>query len=348
MLVEAALRIFDAYRPEVYPPPPRRPDLFVSDSTFGYHLWPSSRNCMRYPTNTHNVVAVISNSDGFASSRELGEPDPRPRILVIGDSFTMGMGVNEGSRFTEVLEDLEPRWRVDNMGMPGWGLDLMVRALEALGTKAKPTVVVFAVYTESLARLAPQWVGQGPAPFRKFKLVDGKLVDTPPFKVSFWHRFHLATLLRSVQERAAGNRARNRYPLNEALLNKFLDLTRALNATPVVVFLPGTHDTAQGRERRGFLRAWAEAKGVVYGDLTEVVHREGPEKLYIDDNTHWNELGHRVAGRALRDLLATGVPQPRDAEIDVRALTPPPWPRGEFCGDRSDSTRASMTPGARR
>jgi len=341
VLAESALRVFDAYRPPEYPPPARRPDLYVSDSTLGYRLWPLSRNCMRYPPDTHNMVTVISNSDGFASSRNLGEPDPRPRVLVIGDSFTMGLGVNEGSRFTEVIENLEPRWRVDNVGMPGWGLDLMVRALDALGKKAKPSVVVFAVYTESLARLAPEWLGQGPRPFRKFKLVDGTLVDTPPYEPSFMRQFHLTQLWRTVQDRLGGSRARNSYPLNEALLNRFYDLTRELNATPVVVFFPGKDVTAQARERRAFLSTWAASKGVVFADLTEAIHSAGVEKTYIDNNFHWNEYGHDVAGRALHELLATKVMQGKGVDIDTRAIPPAPWrqARLDYCSDLSDSAQ---------
>ncbi|MGQ0643301.1 MAG: SGNH/GDSL hydrolase family protein [Gemmatimonadaceae bacterium] len=341
MLVEAGLRVFGMYRPPEYPEKPSRPDLFVGHPKFGYHLWPLSRMCMRYPANTHRLVSVISNSDGFASSRNFGEPDPRPRVLVIGDSFTMGLGVNEGTRYTEVVEDVEPRWRVDNMGIVGWGLDLMVRALEALGEKAKPDVVVFAVYTESLARLSPRWQGQAPTPFRKYKLVDGTLVDTPPFQLSFWHNLHVSELMRTVQERVGGTQVRNQYPLNEALLDRFLELTKQLNATPVVVFFPGTHDTVQGRERRAFLRSWAESKGVVHGDFTDVVHRAGVEKTYIPNNFHWDEYGHEVAGRALHELLATRVLRGKGADIDTRTLPPPPWrqQRYDFCSDRSDSTQ---------
>jgi hypothetical protein len=343
-LAESGLRVFDRYRPPEYPPQPGRRDLFVTDSAIGYHLWPLSRTCMRYPANTHRMVALISNSDGFASSRNLGEPDPRPRVLVIGDSFTMGLGVNEGTRYTEVLEDIEPRWRVDNMGMMGWGLDLMVRALEALGKKAQPTVVVLAVYTDDLTRLSLRFTGPGGTPYTKFKLVDGKLVDTPPFTPDFWNRLHLTELLRTVRARQGGTRARNRYPLNEALLNRFRDLTTELNATPVLLFLPGRDDTAEDRERRGFLRTWAETKGVVYRDLTQLLHGEGVEKTYIRNNFHWNEHGHEVVGRALHQLLATSMLQGKGADIDARTLTPPPWrqQRFDFCSDRGDSAQGTV------
>ncbi|MBA3342862.1 MAG: SGNH/GDSL hydrolase family protein [Gemmatimonadaceae bacterium] len=342
-VAESGLRVFGYHRPPEYPPAPVRPDLYVDDSAFGYHLWPLSRTCMRYPAHTHRMVALISNADGFASSRNLGEPDPRPRVLVIGDSFTMGLGINEGKRYTEVVENLEPRWRVDNMGMTGWGLDLMVRALEALGKKAQPTVVVLAIYTDDLTRLSPRYVGVAGRPYTKFKLVGGKLVDTPPFKLAFWHRFHLSELLRAVNERL-DPRARNRYPLNEALLNRFHDLTAELNATPVVLFLPGRVDSAEDRERRAFLREWAEAKGVVYRDLTEVVHGPGVEETYFRYSHHWNEHGHELVGRGLHELLATSVLRGKGAGIEVRTLPPPSWrqQRFDYCTDHGDSAQGSV------
>ncbi|MGH7714338.1 MAG: SGNH/GDSL hydrolase family protein, partial [Gemmatimonadaceae bacterium] len=334
------------YQPPVYPPPRARTDLFMPDSAFGYHLWPLSRTCMRYPANSRRMVALISNSDGFASSRELGEPDPRPRVLVTGDSFTFGLGVNEGTRFTEVLEDLEPRWRVDNMGMMGWGLDLMVRALEALGEKAQPTVVVLAVFADDLARLTPQFAAVN-IPYTKFELVDGKLADAPPYKRTLWRRFYLSELVKSVRDRAGGTHARQRYPLNEALLNRFHDLTRELNATPVVLFLPAPRTIDLDRERRAFLSAWAETISVIYRDLTVVLHGVGVEKTYISDDQHWNEYGHEVAARALHELLADSVLQGKAAHVDTRALPPAAWhkQRFDFCNDRSDSESPSAQKG---
>lgn len=341
-MAEAALRVFDFYRPRDFPPPPVRSDLFVPDSSFGYHLWPESRTCMRYPGNTHRMLGLISNSDGFASSRNLGEPDSRPRVLVIGDSFTMGLGVNEGTRYTEVLEDLEPRWRVDNMGMMGWGLDLMVRSLEALGKKAQPTVVVLSVYTDDLTRVAPRFVGAAGHAYRKFAVVDGKLTDTPPFEMNFRRRLHLSELLRTVEERRGGKTARNHYTLNGALLDRFRELTSELGAIPVVLFFPGREDTAEDKERRGFLRAWTDANSVVYGDFTDVLHGAGVEKTYITNNFHWNEYGHELTARALHELLASRVLKGSvgGLDIDARTLPPPPWRNSQasFCSDTGDSS----------
>jgi hypothetical protein len=164
--------------------------------------------------------------------------------------------------------------------------------------------------------------------------------------MTFRRRLHLSELIRTVQERRGGTQARNRYPLNEALLNKFLSLTTEYGAIPVVLFLPGRSDNAEDKERRGFLRRWAESKHVAFADLTESLHGEGVGRTYIKDNFHWNEYGHEVAAKAIHRLLATQVMGDKGASIDVASLPPPPWRAGHatFCNDRGDSSQTAVTP----
>ena len=159
LAVEVSLRVLRQFTPPD-PPRPVRPQLYVPDDQVGYHLWPSTRTCFRYPARGGRITEVVSNSDGFRSSRELGEPDPRPRILVTGDSFTEGLGVEEGERYTEILE-ARTGWRVDNVGIVGWGVGQMVRAVDALAVKAKADVVVLGLYIDDLRRAHPLYHGLG-------------------------------------------------------------------------------------------------------------------------------------------------------------------------------------------
>jgi len=112
-----------------YAPPPSPPRCIYWDpkicalyqfyEPYGYRLKPSRIMEYFYPKVNPRKLNVTSNQDGFRSSRELDEPDSRLRILVLGDSFAFGEGVEEHERFSNVLEDLRPNWRVDNMGMTG-------------------------------------------------------------------------------------------------------------------------------------------------------------------------------------------------------------------------------------
>lgn len=331
-LGEMALRIVDVARPLELPPQPTRPEMFAPDPNVGYHLWPSTRTCMRYPPNSHRMVHVVSNSDGFASSRELGDADPRPRVLVLGDSFVFGTGVNEGSRFTEVVEEIEPRWRVDNLGMPGWGVDLMIRGFDQYGAKARPKVAVLAVYTDDFRRVEPLYAGVG-YPFTKFTLEDGKLVDTAFPQRTPWQRLRLAELVR----RAVGGRDRSYFALNEALIDRFQAISRRIGAVPVILFLPAVSDTEVDRERRTRLANWAERRGILFRDLTRPIHDAGVKEAFLSGNWHWSELGHRIAGQELHALLAASALLGEAPAVDPASRSASPWRASawQYCHDGS-------------
>ena len=335
-LGEMALRALNIARPADLPPQPLRPDVFVADADIGYRLWPSTRTCMRYPPNSHRVTDLISNSDGLASSRELSEHDPRPRVLVLGDSFTFGTGVGEGARYTEVVEEIEPRWRIDNVSMPGWGIDLMVRGLERYGSKVKPAVVVLAVYTDDFRRSDAYYAGTG-YPFTKFELRNGQLVDVPFPEQTFLQRLRLVEFVRTM----IVHRDREYFALNEALIDRFQALARQLGAEPVILFLPGRADTEVDRVRRGKLRQWAENRGMPFRDLTNLIQDSRTNENFLPENWHWSERGHRIAGEALHSLLSTSVLRDTDAKVDRPALRPPAWRsrHWSYCSDE-----ASLSP----
>jgi hypothetical protein len=297
-LVEGTLQVLDLYPPIDDPVLPAEPDLYESSPVFGYGLKPSRTVLHRYPPTSPDLIPLVSNSDGFRAHREFGGADPRYRILVVGDSFVFGAGVRAEERLTEQLEAMEPAWRVDNLGMGGWGLDLMMRALEHIAPKAKPDLVVLAVYTDDFRRLLPRYAGMGYA-YDKFELVNGELKTVAFSYPAPWQRMRIIQALQKVAWRWDVNR----YELNEALLNRYLGTARVMSFRPVVAFLPGRGDTAGDQERRAFLRAWSKTKGVAYLDLTDPIHARGVGKTYLRNNWHWNAEGHRIAAEQLRQLL---------------------------------------------
>ncbi len=330
-LGEAALRVLGFYRPPDWPPRQVSLGLYRPDPATGYRLFPSTRTCLRYPEEDGPVLEVISNADGFRSSRELAGPDPRPRIAVLGDSLVFGLGVEEGERFTEVLEELEPRWRVDNLGMTGFGLDLMVRTLEALGRKVQPDVVVLAIYTDDFRRANPRNAAMG-FPIPRFVLAGGELREIQHPVPTGARRLRLWQLAQDLAER----RDPNWLALNEALFERFRALTLELGARPAALFLPGRADLPRDRARRDAVKDWAERRGVPFRDLTRPLHDAGVETVHIPNNSHWNARGHRIVAEALRELLASDVLKETQADPAPPANAPaPPWrARGwSFCHD---------------
>ncbi|HET6349206.1 MAG TPA: SGNH/GDSL hydrolase family protein [Candidatus Krumholzibacteria bacterium] len=66
-----------------------------------------------------------------------------PAVVVLGDSYTFGMGVNDGQEYPAVMRhQLAGRADVVNLGSPGWGLTQEIRRYEELGAQYHPSIVI--------------------------------------------------------------------------------------------------------------------------------------------------------------------------------------------------------------
>jgi len=283
-----------------YPPICWRPDLYQRFDPYGYRLWPSKRMKHLYPVDHPRNLTINSNSDGFRSRRELRPGDARRRIVVLGDSMVFGMGVQETERFTELLEAREPGWRVENLGMTGFGPDLMVRALETVGLDPKPDLVVLGMFSHDVYRVAPEAQGVG-FPIPRFELQDGRLVTVPyPEDPPLWRRLRLVQGLRYVYWRYTSAT----FPLTAAILERFVARAERDGFVPAIVFFPGVTQGFDDRRRRAFLSEWAEARGAPYLDLTDPLAGAGGPRLYIQGDGHWNPDGHRVVADLVHQFIS--------------------------------------------
>ncbi len=295
---EAVLRRSDPQWMVFDPPVCFRPDLF-EQSSFGYRLHPGLAKPYTYPKDAPRSITLRANAQGFRGRRDLNESDPRLRIVVAGDSMVFGQGVEEEERFTEQLEARRADWRVDNLGMVGYGTDLMLRALEAVGLEPAPDVVVLAVFTDDLRRVAAPYAGVG-FPIPRFALEGGDLRTVPYPTPRLWER----SLVFQWARYAYWRYTEATFPLNAAILDRFLALARERGFAPVVLFLPGPREHRDDRMRRDFLAAWAARRGVVFLDLTAALRAGGGDELYIPGDSHWSPAGHRVVAQELERLIA--------------------------------------------
>ena len=66
-----------------------------------------------------------------------------PAVVVLGDSYTFGMGVSDGEEYADVMRRaLDHRWTVLNLASPGWGLTQQIRRYYDIGAAYDPKVVV--------------------------------------------------------------------------------------------------------------------------------------------------------------------------------------------------------------
>ncbi len=111
--------------------------LFRYDTELGW--FPIANSTGTYSKS--RTITAHHNSLGLRES-EPRENDTRPTVLVLGDSFTWGYDVEEGERFTDLLQREFPHLRFVNAGVSGFGTDQEYLLLRKLWDRFKPERVV--------------------------------------------------------------------------------------------------------------------------------------------------------------------------------------------------------------
>lgn len=111
----------------------------------------ASYGFLPYP-NTKMVHEVAGRWRHVYSTNEFGHRGPavpisnvypRPVVVVLGDSYSFGVGVNDGEEFAAVIrERLTGRYDVANLGVEGWGLTQQIRRFYELGQLYQPRMVI--------------------------------------------------------------------------------------------------------------------------------------------------------------------------------------------------------------
>ncbi|MBN1426379.1 hypothetical protein JXA88_17670 [Candidatus Fermentibacteria bacterium] len=189
----------------------RAPAMYAADSVLIHRLQPMFQGPLR---SGEYATSVTINDRGFR-----GGPwrlDMSRRVLVLGDSFTFGYGVEESEAYPAVLERLSAHegcpTAVYNAGVPGYGT-LQERGIApGLLAMVRPQIVVlgFTVGSDLSDNLE-----QGVRPEAGYEVRDGFLVQkgTPggtslPLKAWMQERSHLYVLLQRARIRLAMRGAR--------------------------------------------------------------------------------------------------------------------------------------------
>jgi hypothetical protein len=203
------------------------------------------------------------------------------------------------------MERTSPDWGIENLGMIGYGPDLMLRAFEAIGRRLSPEVVLVAIYTDDVRRVARYYSGVG-FPIPRFVLQDGHLVTIAYPEPHIWERTRFFQGILYAYWRYTPATFR----LNEAILDRFRELSASGSFELGIVFLPGRQDNGDDRKRREWLADYASVRRVPYLDLTEALQNAGGERLYITNDTHWNSRGHEVVAQQLVEFIRRDMLRP--------------------------------------
>jgi lysophospholipase L1-like esterase len=309
---------------------------FVHDPILGWRNRPNFSMVGKAPDSISGRVEYTHNSRGLRDEEyPYQKPDGTYRILVLGDSFAYGDGIQRSEAFPEILESLLKQhgsFEVINTGVTGYGLTQETLYYETEGYKYEPDLVMLVFYHNDLTDL----VKEKEPPKPKFQLVDGQL---ELYNVPYPHPSQLETRekeeewlpavgeglmqqlrfseTRALIEGALETKApRCLKPFNppayweyawqtiEAILRRLIESVEENGSRLVVVTTP---------PHKEWMGCWISPETEVMDDICiqrRIPHidllpgfSQGRTQPYFRRDLHWNAEGHRLAAHIIYDQL---------------------------------------------
>ena len=300
------------------------------DARYGWSHVPGTRGTFTLGSGSTEVAI---NAKGFRGPEiEYARDDRRRRIVVLGDSYVWGYGVDQKNVFTELLGTARPDVEVVNLGVSGYSTDQELLLYRDEGHKYGADVIMVVVADNDPPgnMLAEHYVVYGKPVFR---LTHGELVlqNQPVARTAWWKRavaglaghsylLNIATrylYLRDVAAAPAGGATPGagapahspspprapfpRTPEDEVTLRLLLELRRTVStlqprAKLLVMFVDGM---------RGFspeLAALLTPHDIACLDLGEYFDSSDPS-LHLPGDFHWNAAGHRRVAEIVQQHL---------------------------------------------
>ncbi|MBT8407685.1 MAG: SGNH/GDSL hydrolase family protein [Deltaproteobacteria bacterium] len=326
--LEAFIRVWD--------PPIAIPGMYQihrPSPVFGWELVPGASGFGRAGTYIH------INGDGF---RDLDYPlKKKPtvfRIMVIGDSFTFGQGVNLEDTYSKQLErrinDMGTTSEVISCGVIGYGMWQYLETLERKVIPYKPDLVILGLFIDDITTsVSPykhlqNWPGTNPFAKDASGMISrsylwNSLKNSITLLETKYRYLRGHNYLKGIEERKKrigpahpgsnwhqimyGKLPRNIYSDFSQALRKFIRICETVNIQVLVVLIP---DAAQMHEPDRqkvnlFVAQTCKDIGVPLVDVTERFEKEeDPRTLYLFPlDAHTSPKGHRLIADSIFEQI---------------------------------------------
>jgi hypothetical protein len=305
---------------------PSRQITFVGGSGDVPTLGPRNAS-LRLVKNTGDFnVAVHFNNQGFRDEKDVAQSLPAD-LVVVGDSFMMGWGVEQAARTSDRLAALLGR-PVYNIAIPT-GIDGFEELLDysrRLGGRFGRVVMGVTmemdvrVYPPRRAKAVPAPPPEPPGTFRLQNL-KGWLRDNSTLYFLLTSQVHNNALLTDLAVRLGLLKPNlegiHHSVFDEAAIASTANLIAEIGARYdlLVMIIPSRalwHGPSQAEEahRHNALMAALKVRQVDVVDLRPVMEADGaPLSYYFLNDGHWRASGHDLASRALAERVRTRWPE---------------------------------------
>ncbi len=258
-------------------------------------------------------VDVKINSYGFRDNEySLKKQDNTYRILILGDSFTLGWGVPIDDAYSKALEKMlnenikGKKFEVINTALGNYNTQMEYELLKEKGIQFQPDMVIVGYYPND-PELTVKFDDKGISTFVKRHSY---------IYVFFWDRI---TKLQTRIQLAGNNGPYTGYVHNlykgdfegrkimESSLNGIIDLSKKNNATPVVAVLPqffGKFEDYEFKEIYPAVSNITTGKNVLAIDMLPYFKNHEVRDVIVSfEDAHPNKLGHSIIAKAIYDNI---------------------------------------------
>ncbi len=307
------------------------------DPLLGWRLVPGSSGVEKR-TEFESVYKI--NAQGFRDDKDYSfeNESGKKRVIVLGDSFTFGIGVENAKTIPKLLEKMGD-YEVLNFGSSGYDVVQYFLILKEMGMKYNPDAVVFDIYLgndiEDVNLPHPyQWPRLKPY----FKEEDGQIVlknspvpqdgekeyvraaDYRVKNLSFYSKikwlFNFKTVLLGKNilkqnlyptlEKFGLVKSIGDYEENFFIIEKLLEQTKSLmeGKKIAIMIIPSKNIKYNYLERKfgEKIEEIAIRQDIDYVNLVPLIIKEGD--CHYPREGHFNEKGYNLAATALYNLLS--------------------------------------------
>ena len=322
-------------RPGFVPFPAADYDVLVPDSLRGYAYAPNLRR--RITTADYDYEFATNTLGMRAAELDTGTP-PRTRILVVGESYTQGLGVALRDTWAHHLEQALDGSRAYNAGVSGYNMRQERLTARHFVPVIKPHLIMAGAYGPAYIRMDDPYVivPGGASPLRRSEAVRVRVVEggillpafeTPaPRDITFWadrhwyfggHALHALSRLLSPPATTPttpdlDSLTRAVTPMLDELL-LFQHDADSLHVPLVVVLIhsqePNGEFPATQRKLNATIAAFATEHHICVVDPLRALEAAaaGQPVLRFKGERHWNARAHKVVAEAImRELRAAG------------------------------------------
>ncbi len=280
--------------------------------------------------NNDYQINVEINSFGYRD-KEWKLQTNNKNILIVGDSYTAGFGINVEDRWPNVLSNLlntNPINKYDlyNAAVSGYNLEQMEKTIEKLIPIVKPRKVILGLTIDALDRLNDPYVyfhgfslKQSKAPYAKiygnelyfhhFKNSFLRAIEYYPLKYSVLYNFIISKLIILKQKFIYDKNRQNNNSVLIKTKNILAELNSKLNGENIkLIILPIIQHKAREKkfsklvlERYNDLKSFCENNSIQYVDLLPKFKEAltGIKSFWINKDPHWNKQANEVAAKVL-------------------------------------------------